>query len=445
MNIGFGKFGKAIKFDYKKWGLHGGDAAPSILLSALSQKFPNDTFYVVGRSDLSNMDADMFKEYFPNNNVINVWDDYKKISEDMIINKTGRCRDFTFVDKWFTLNNIELDVCLLFSGPATNMSMPGRFNKINKDGTISNDPYIILAMGANYCAPINYLLNVRKDLPFINICEDPRYFPLIAQDLFRRSNITLGQYNDKKSKFHFTDWEHNNTRSEETVIYAMTETVFALGDTPYNVDELYEKKTGKNSKLMNVYMNQGISSGGLDRGPIVKEWILDIFDNKDIKIHGKWEEPWSKMPNFTATPMQDLIEEMKHTKYTLIIPIKKSWVTSKFWKMLHFGILPFLHPEYDTQKNIPISDFLRLKSTKEFKEKIEQLENNPELYKKIFYETMNMLNEDIYEGRTLITNIYEHIYKFTNKNNKFIFPEHKIKVPVNSFVSNVKTKNKPLF
>ncbi len=442
MNIGFGKFGKSIKFNYKTWSLHGGDAAPSILLSALSQKFPEDTFYVLGRSDLDKLDGYTFNEYFPNKNVINVWEDYKSMCSDTFVEKTGNIKDITFLDKWLTEKNIELDVCLFFSGPATNMSIPGVFNKLNPDKTVSEDPYIILAMGANYCAPLNYLLNARKNLPYINICEDPRYFPLMAQDLFRRADKTLGQYRTKRTKFHFTDYQHNHTKSEEEVTYAMTETIFAIGDKPYDVDELFAKKTGKDQQLMNVYMNQGLGTGGLDRGPIVEEWIFGI---DDVKIHGKWAEPWASMPNFTATAMQDLIPEMEHTKYTLVIPIKKSWVTSKFWKMLHFGILPFMHPMYDTQHNIPVNDFLRVETPEELKQKITLLENDPVLYKKIFYETMNMLSETIYTGKTLITNIYEAIYEVTGKSN-FVFPTNEIKIPVNSFVSNkINTQHKPLF
>lgn len=444
MKIGFGKFGKSIKFNYKNWGLHGGDAAPSILLSALSQKFPDDTFYILGRSDLDKLDGYMFNEYFPNKNVINVWEDYKAMGcKDTVLEKTGNVKDVAFLDKWLTKNNVELDVCLFFSGPATNMSIPGAFNKLTKDKTKSEDPYIILAMGANYCAPLNYLLNARKNLPFINICEDPRYFPLMAQDLFRRANKTLGQFNGKRKKFHFTDYQHNHTISEEEVTYAMTETIFAIGDKPYNVDELFAKKTSKNHQIMNVYMNQGLGTGGLDRGPITKEWILDVQD--DAKIHGKWAEPWISMPNFTATAMQDLIPEMEHTKYTVVIPIKKAWATSKFWKMLHFGILPFMHPFYDTQHNIPVNDFLRVKTPKELKSKIQQLENDPILYKKLFYETMNMLSETIYNGKTLITNIYEAIYEVTDRKN-FVFPDIVPKIPVNSFVSNnIPTQHKPLF
>ena len=439
MNIGFGKFGKSIKFNYKKWGLHGGDAAPSILLSALSQKFPEDTFYVLGRNDLVDVDEKMFEEYFPFGNVINVWKDYKSITEDIIINNKEKYRDFRFLDKWLKHNKVKLDTALFFSGPATNMSMPGMFNKLNKDGTVSDDKYIILMMGANYAAPLNYLLNVQQDIPFINICEDPRYFPLGAQDLFRRPNITLGQYNDKREKFHFTDWDHSHKKSVDEVIYAMTETIFAIGDSPYNIDELFNKKMGKNSKFMNVYMNQGLGSGGLDRGPIIKEWVLDMF-NKDIKIHGKWNEPWADMPNFTATAMQDLTDEMEHTKYTLVVPVKKAWATSKFWKMLHFGILPFMHIEYDTQHNITVDDFLRVKSPKEFAEKLQYLEDNPEAYKKIFYESMTMLTENIYNGKALITNIYNSIYQLTGNNKEFVFPDNEIKIPVNSFVSNINIK-----
>jgi hypothetical protein len=48
--------------------------------------------------------------------------------------------------------------------------------------------------------------------------------------------------------------------------------------------------------------------------------------------------------------------------------------------MLRVGVLPFFHPDYDTQYSIlPKDHFLRVKTPAELFEKIDQLENKPEM------------------------------------------------------------------
>jgi hypothetical protein len=52
--------------------------------------------------------------------------------------------------------------------------------------------------------------------------------------------------------------------------------------------------------------------------------------------------------------------------------------------MLRVGVVPFYHPEYDTQySTIPKDHYLRVKTPQEMFAKIEEMENNPELRIKI--------------------------------------------------------------
>ena len=95
---------------------------------------------------------------------------------------------------------------------------------------------------------------------------------------------------------------------------------------------------------------------------------------------------------------------LKDVKYTFIIPIQKGWVTAKFWEMINYGIIPFMHPYYDQQKHIPCPDFLRVNSPEELLEKINYLEDNPEEYKKLLNELSLMLKDEYYDG-TFINNL----------------------------------------
>lgn len=421
MNIAFAKLGKSILFKDDKWGVHGGDAAPVILLVALAKASPNDTFYIIGRSDLKKIDKEKRQELFPNNNVVNIWDEVK------VYGDVG----YEFPSNWLKERGVKIDAGIFVSGPVGSISIPDAFLKFDGSGYAKT-----MMFTERYGGPIIHTINEHK-FPYINLCEDPRYFPLLSRDLFIRPSITLGQYNgEKRVKHHFTYDSQDVTYTDVKVKYAGVETIFAMAETPYDAQELLSKK----KRCMNLYLNQGLGAGGLDRGPIVKEWVLDQFDDPEIKIHGKWKDPWHSLPQFTATPMSSLIDEMEETKYTLIIPIKKGWVTSKFWKMLHFGILPFMHPHYDTQESIPVDKFLRVKTPAEFREKILHLEENPDEYKKLYLSTMGLFQDNFYTGKSLITNTFNAMYEAAGLDKKFDFPQSGLGINISSF----KTRKKPL-
>jgi phosphoglycolate phosphatase-like HAD superfamily hydrolase len=75
-------------------------------------------------------------------------------------------------------------------------------------------------------------------------------------------------------------------------------------------------------------------------------------------------------------------------------------VTSKYAEMLHYGIIPFLHPSYDTQFNVfPEGHFIRCKSPEDLKKKIDFLNENPEQYKKLFYSLQEKYLKDSYDRK----------------------------------------------
>lgn len=430
MNIAFGKFGKSIAFNDKKWGLHGGDAAPVILITALAKASPNDTFYLIGRSDYKTIPLNRRLELFPNRNVVNVWDSVENYS----------LTDWTFVSEWLKDNKVKIDSGIYISGPTGSISIPDNFIRIDKEGQANQLVAKTMMFSERYAGPMIYATN-EHEFPFITLCEDPRYYPLLTRDMFRRPKITLGQFNnpDKEVKHH-TDYKDQTLAwTKVPVRYSYVETIFAMGETPYDADELFKKKT----KFMNLYLNQGLGAGGMDRGPIVKDWVLDQWPKETIMTHGKWHEPWASKTNFTTLPMSDLINEMEATKYTLIIPVKKGWVTSKFWKMLHFGILPFMHPTYDTQESIPVHPFLRVASPEDFKKKIEFLEANPHKYKELYDSTMKLFKDNFYSGKSLITEVFNSLNEAMGKERDFVFPSEPLNIQISSFKS--MKKSTPLF
>ena len=85
-NIAIAKLSKSIRFDSTKWSPIGGDNEAPFLVYALAKAFPEDTFWIIGKSDYSKV--------FPNGLLPNIkdiwsseyWDGYNPTN--LVRNKT---------------------------------------------------------------------------------------------------------------------------------------------------------------------------------------------------------------------------------------------------------------------------------------------------------------------------------------------------------------------
>lgn len=81
-------------------------------------------------------------------------------------------------------------------------------------------------------------------------------------------------------------------------------------------------------------------------------------------------------------------------------------MTSKYAEMLRVGVLPFLHPDYDTQYSlVPRDHFIRVKTPQEMFEKIEELEANPEKRIKMVKELQFKFLQGVRKGTFLAKTI----------------------------------------
>jgi hypothetical protein len=139
----------------------------------------------------------------------------------------------------------------------------------------------------------------------------------------------------------------------------------------------------------------------------LKKWILNRPNSEDYHIYGKWDERFTKgFSQFQGYRTPEEIDAVfKKTKYTLIIPIRPHWVTSKYAEMLRVGVVPFFHPDYDTQYSVlPKDHYLRVKTPQELFEKIEELEANPEKRIKIVKELQFRFLQGVRKG-TFLANV----------------------------------------
>ena len=385
-NILIGKFGKSVNFEPMQWGMIGGDSESAIFAQSIAHLYPDDTFYLASRNNFSKLPIDTQMKINKNNNLIDCWKNYDKSinNQDWLIN-------------YFT--DIKVDFGLLYSG-------------LSGSSTIENYMYLKngeyakpLSSSKNYTGIITKFLN-DSQIPYMEIGEDSRFFPLVARDLHNRSKRILGEREDVRSCKHIisqtnqelitTDIEVSNV--DHSCMFLMSEDKSKLLKEPNN-----------RKSLLNLFMHCTASHNKHypETFSIIDSYVLKQFP--DTMIYGKWEK---ELPNVKDTPMTDLHDILYDTKYTLTIGGSNDYPTaSKFWKMLMFGIVPFSYKERDIKKfNIP--EFLYVKNPEDLKNKIGYLESNKSEYLNIWNTLQNLISkDDLWDGSRFFSNVERYVKK----------------------------------
>ena len=385
-NILIGKFGKSVNFEPMQWGMIGGDSESAIFAQSIAHLYPDDTFYLASRNNFSKLPIDTQMKINKNNNLIDCWKNYDKSinNQDWLIN-------------YFT--DIKVDFGLLYSG-------------LSGSSTIENYMYLKngeyakpLSSSKNYTGIITKFLN-DSQIPYMEIGEDSRFFPLVARDLHNRSKRILGEREDVRSCKHIisqtnqelitTDIEVSNV--DHSCMFLMSEDKSKL-----------LKEPNSRKSLLNLFMHCTASHNKHypETFSIIDSYVLKQFP--DTMIYGKWEK---ELPNVKDTPMTDLHDTLYDTKYTLTIGGSNDYPTaSKFWKMLMFGIVPFSYKERDINKfNIP--EFLYVKNPEDLKNKIGYLESNKSDYLNIWNTLQNLISkDDLWDGSRFFSNVERYVKK----------------------------------
>jgi hypothetical protein len=265
-----------------------------------------------------------------------------------------------------------------------------------------------LNMSYYYTAPIIYFLN-KTNIPWLLIATDPRYIkPKIHfRDTVNIPKEIIGQHNFDIEWKHITEFkELCDTSITENIksIYSGVEKINLINENV--IDPSYNKDI----KFTIISLQLSSESATKDlRFSILKEWILDLDINNEISIYGKWSEYFKKgYPQFKGyASLKKLDHIIKNTRYSLVLPTSAGWVTSKYAELLQLGVLPFLHPKYDSQYNIVDKDhFIRVTSPKDMYDKMNYLDNNPDERIKIVRQLQNDLIKDCKSG--------EFMYKIIN-------------------------------
>ncbi len=406
-NCAIGKIGKSVLFDSSRWGAIGGDNEAPIFYENLFHRNPDINFYFIGVSDYSRLDR---KERDRINKYNNVFDPWEGLPEFKSTFKKQHDIDqetinIKYLEHWHKNFDPGIDCGIFFIGPTATSNVRGKMHLMKEPSKLAKP----LAMQSRYAGPVINYLN-ETQIPYSIIVNDPRFWPAQMRDLMHRPKVVLSQYDEvvnhrSVKAYGSVEIEHVKVPSK----YSCVETIFLIGktrgeqivSTSPTLDSFFEKADESADEEKNINFMVVCNEGRPSRYPQLKKYILDNVEN--IEIYGKWDERTiGDDPRFKGPKKFNELQEMlPRVKYTFCIPIKKGWVTAKFWEMAHYGIIPFLHPEYDEQNNLKCPEFLRVTDSKDLFDKIEFLENNPGAYSELRKNIDGMLKDEYYNGSYL--------------------------------------------
>jgi hypothetical protein len=404
-HIAFSKVGKSIKFK-GNGSSAGGEIEPPALFRALANNNPDIMFYLIGRSDYSRLTDLERSNLFLYNNVT---DCYAEKPKDIS----------SHLEEFFSSRGIVLDAHIAMPGQIGTVTIPGKIQQIKHPELMAS----VIDMTKNYTTPIISYWNDHPELKTIEIITDPRYTFDQSRDIIQDPSVSLGQYNYEYTKSTIESYE-NQVRVERQikVTYDGIETNFMYGLGKPN-------KNRERSIPFMVVLNEGNPS----RYKFLDEWVLSGID--DVEVYGKWEDERTLNDSRFKGSISwtDLHAKLNNVRASFAIPIAPGWVTSKYVELIHSGVIPILHPTYDTQNNLDYPDILRPKSIQDMKKLIELVKDDKFYTKMIDHLQSKYCKPEYYDGTFLSKRILSHVYDNYELPNKTAYSENTVKKPKKLF------------
>lgn len=390
MRIAIGKIGKSIKFGPEEKGtgkkaMTAGSIDARIIFQTLIKFNPQDTFYLIGRSNFSRLKPEVRKKVDPHSNVIDVWAKFK----DWFDNQDDKDE---VTESWRYMEHVieteeKFDIGIFIAGGVLDYAVQG---KTLKDGK----PIKTLMAAAKYAGPIHHFINETK-IPYMVLSLDPRCYPKPAKDILIPPKRILQLINETVEVEHRVSYESNEMIIDKVpAVYSGIETLYVVEEEePAALDNFFDEPEYERDINMVLWLNEGKPSRYND----LKNFILDSVE--DVQVYGVWNEKALKDPRIEQVAMSELSWQFPRTKYTFCIPIAPGWATGKFWEMIKHGIIPFMHPEYDEQKNIGFPEELRVKDSNDLLEKINLYNDDEVLYNRLHKQLKDMITPDKKSGK----------------------------------------------
>lgn len=347
MNIAFSKIGKSIKLTNSGFSAAGGDSEAPAMLRILANNNPDKKFYIAGRSNFGKLSERERLTLFPYDNVIDCW-------------AGSKGQNIELPKNYF--KDIKLEAHIMMVGQVGTVTVPGRIKQVHNPELIAS----VIDMTKGYASPLTVWMN-ESEVPVIEIINDPRYTLGQSRDIIFNPKVSLSQFNYTYEKNTIESYE-NQERVLKNIPakYAEMEKIF-LYDR-----KVYRPEISKRKNNFVMVLNEGKPS----RYPLLKEWILN--HNEDVSVYGVWDEETIKDDKrFVGSLHIDKLQEVLSThRSSFCIPIAPGWVTSKYIELIAAGVVPFLHPTYDSQDNTGIPEFLRPKTPEELAKRVAKLNDD---------------------------------------------------------------------
>ena len=405
MNIAIGKIGKSIKFGPEEKGkgkkaMTAGSIDARIIFQTLIKFNPQHKFYLIGRSNFSRLKPEIRNKIDPHKNVIDVWagfHDWFETQDD----KDEVTESWRFIEHVIKTND-KFDIGLFIAGGVLDYAVQGK--------TLKEGKHIkTLMAAAKYAGPIHHFINETK-LPYMVLSLDPRCYPKPTKDILIPPKRILQLKNETMEVEHRVSYETDEMVIDKVpAVYSGIETLYAVEeDEPAGLDAFFDEPEQKRDINMVLWLNEGKPSRYND----LKNFILDSVD--DVEVYGVWNEKALKDPRIQQVAMSELSWQFPRTKYTFCIPIAPGWATGKFWEMIKHGIIPFMHPEYDDQKNIGFPEELRVKDSNDLLEKINLYNSDEKLYNRLHKQLKDMITPEIKSGKYINDIIMKNVEEVIN-------------------------------
>ena len=390
MRIALGKIGKSIKFGPEEKGtgkkaMTAGSIDARIIFQTLIKFNPEHQFYLIGRSNFSRLKPEVRKKVDPHGNVIDVWAKFK----DWFDNQDDKDE---VTESWRYIEHVikteeKFNIGIFIAGGVLEYAVQG---KTLKDGK----PIKTLMAAAKYAGPIHHFINETK-IPYMVLSLDPRCYTKPAKDILIPPKRILQLINETVEVEHRVSYESDEMIVDKVpAVYSGLETLYVVEEEePAGLDNFFDEPEQKRDINMVLWLNEGKPSRYND----LKNFILNSVE--DVQVYGVWNEKALKDPRIEQVAMSELSWQFSRTKYTFCIPIAPGWATGKFWEMIKHGIVPFMHPTYDDQRNIGFPEELRVKDSNELLEKINLYNHDEMLYNRLHKQLKDMITPDKKSGK----------------------------------------------
>ncbi len=377
MNIGIMNLGRSFKFAAEKGKRCHGDLERRGLVYALSRTDGVENIVLLSRSDWADL-SDEEAAWLDRDG--KVCDIYSAVGEDVWKanhSKLSQAEQLEHV-KWmndYLSTAPQIDVVLGFKSTSAPFLLPDYMPGTRVDGMVK-----VLGMIFQHISPQVWYLN-KSGVPWYTILTDPRLMRGGHRESLVNTPVrVLAQYRDDMLLKPPTKDERGCSEHDEVFVpmdYAAAETLAMAGDI-----ECCDPSNEREHKMTIVAMQSTIGSGPKDyRLQQLEEWILPHEWAKDVHVYGEWQDwrvdKWNHFKGYIG--QDDLTNRMQNSRYTFIIPVNRDWATTKYLESIREGVLPFLHPDYDTQCNVFPSDHpCRVSDWRDLEEAIKFYEERPD-------------------------------------------------------------------